>query len=95
MELNAEQKVRAQKIADTVGSDPGKYFSNVLRTLAKKSDDQMVALRANAKLKLGAKYTQILALTKQAKADLRVIKEAYRLWYEKTGKELMAEEGDH
>jgi len=94
MKLSEEQKARAQEIADAVGDDPGKYFSNALRALAKKSNDQMIALRVNAKLKLGEKYAQILALAKQAKADTKVIKEAYRLWYEKTGKDLIVEERD-
>jgi len=92
MKLNEEQKARAQKIAEAVGDNPGKYFANVLKVLAKKSNDQMMALRVNAKLKLGEKYAQILGSAQQAKADTKVIKEAYRLWYEKTGKDLMTEE---
>jgi len=89
MNLSDEQKARAKAIADSVGNEPGKFFSDALKNTVKKGNDEISKLLANAKLKLGDQHAQISQLAEQTNIDIGVIREAYRVWYEKDGKNLV------
>ncbi|HOX96718.1 MAG TPA: hypothetical protein PLI45_05085 [Candidatus Woesebacteria bacterium] len=91
MELNEDQKARAQAMADAVGADPVKYFGDALKEATRKGNERLTSLIANAKLKLGEKYTQVGQQAGQSKVNLEIVREAYRIWYEKNGKDLVTE----
>ena len=94
MELSEEQKVRAKQLADAVGSDPGKYFVDALESAFKKGTEEIGALVTNMeiKLRLGERYSQVGKCVEKVKAEIGVVKEAYRIWYEESGKDLVAGE---
>lgn len=93
MELNEEQKARAQKLAGEVGKDPGKYFSDALFAVFKKGNDEIKSLVNNLeiKLKLGERYSQVSKLAEKVLAEIAVVREAYQIWYEGNGKDLVEE----
>lgn len=94
MELNEEQKKRAQKIADEVDDNPAKYFSSALRAAFKKGNNEIESLMRNfaSKLRIDERYSQAGKLAEKAMVEIQVIRVAFRIWYEEGGKDLVAEE---
>ncbi len=92
MELSEEQKARASALADAVGEEPGKYFVGILSAATEKYFNIVLELLKSGKAKLYEKYPKIKEQAEQASVDLEVTKEAYRIWYEKSGKNLMDRE---
>lgn len=92
MELSEEQKARAQGMADAVGDDPKQYFLDILNAAIKKCSDKVLELLVSGKTKLNERYPQISQQAEQAKIDIAVTKEAYRIWYEKCGANLVERE---
>lgn len=92
MDLNEEQKAKAQSLADAVGDEPGKYFSGILKAATDKYFNKVGELLKSGKLKFAERYPEISQQAEQALAELEIVKEAYRLWYEKSGKNLIDKE---
>jgi len=92
--LTEEQKARAAALAEAVGDEPGKYFGSILSEAAEKYCNAVLDLLKSVKLRFYEKYPKIKDQADQASAEIEVFKEAYRIWYEKSGKNLMDQENE-
>jgi hypothetical protein len=103
MDLTEEQNVRAQKLADTGGSDFVSYFNDVIEKVTKEIDGEVGKINAKGINNLREKQksqceilteidTQCVISLEKGIIEIEVVREAYRIWYERKGKKKVHQE---